>query len=227
MSKALQERLAETEREAKRLAALLGALLGAYPDVEEVAGVGLVSPSVSVIECDAVSIRPQSGEYGIRFGRNFDGHVVWSPAVHAETLLLDLMGDEQGGAALARLFAERHGGIYRVSKQSLETHWAITCQGPRATKPTTVRWVEPGADALRVFFHACNTGRPGAYALRGNAARQTIEMATAKVQATEMAITWRPEWVLFVLGAKGLREEVEPVVEYLREFGAMPKEHEI
>ncbi len=107
---------------------------------------------------------------------------------------------------------------------ALETHWVITRRGPRASKAEHVADVAPSAAGLAAFLHACDTGKPGAYSLRGNASRQTYELATGKVDVSDMEILWQPAWILYALGAKGLAEEVDGVVVFLREQGALKED---
>ncbi len=110
--------------------------------------------------------------------------------------------------------------------RALETHWVITRRARFASKAEHVADVAPSAAGLAAFLEACDTGKPGTYTLRGNASRQTYELATGKVGVSDMEILWQPAWILFALGAKGLAEEVDGVVAFLREHGALPKEDE-
>ncbi len=107
---------------------------------------------------------------------------------------------------------------------ALETHWVITRRGSRASKAEHVADVAPSVAGLAAFLHACDAGKPGAYSLRGNAARQTYELATGKVGVSDMEILWQPAWILYALGAKGLAEEVDGVVVFLREQGALKED---
>jgi hypothetical protein len=101
MADDIRKRLDEAEREAARLRAILEA----YPDVVTTEG-GLVSDSMPVTDCEAVSVMPdQSGDLRVRFAKFFGPTMVWTRAVHAESLLMKIAEDPEGGPALARAFA--------------------------------------------------------------------------------------------------------------------------
>ena len=102
--------------------------------------------------------------------------------------------------------------------------WVVSHRGPRAAKRRARGTFEPGAAALRAFFRACDTGKPGAYFLHGTAAGEMRELACACVEADEMSLTWHAAWILFALGAAVCAHSVDGAVEYLREVDAWPKE---
>jgi hypothetical protein len=101
--------------------------------------------------------------------------------------------------------------------------WVVYHRGPRAAEFRAAAQQTTGTAGLAEFRSLCDTGKPGAYEMRGNAARKTLVLATAKVESEAMSITWNVAAIFFVLGAKGMHDEVPAAEEFLREEGALPK----
>lgn len=92
--------------------------------------------------------------------------------------------------------------------------WRISRRGPRAKNAEYVSTHQPGADALRAFLKACDTGKPGAYELTDGPRGEVL--ARGAVQAQEMVLTWRADRVLYALGVALAKGEIEGVVAFLR-----------